>query len=207
MVSFPNCASFSLKPRSIAAVKVPSPLYFIVFSFKSLVDLDAGVNPPHKRIRREKADRARRQTVHCARQRGVTKEQQTAHPPLNVQPGGVVPRGVHKDPEARAAADQERLPPPVVVLGVEDHVRGDKHRLRDRDGEQRGDDAEEAKDVVVGGFIEVEGLEDEQELDEENREGDEAREEGEGEGVACVPLLRRDLSGEGARAGRVFPGR
>ena len=65
-----------------------------------LVSLNARVYSPHKRIRRQEPYRSRRQAVHCASQRGVAEEQQTAYESLDVQPRGVIPRRIDKNPKS-----------------------------------------------------------------------------------------------------------
>ena len=69
---------------------------------------------------------------------------------------GIVPYRVDKDPKRRCAAHEERLPPPMVIFNAELTVRGDHNSLGDGDGEEGGNDAEKAEDVVVGAFVEIE---------------------------------------------------
>ena len=69
---------------------------------------------------------------------------------------GIIPYRVDKDPERRCAAHEKRLPPPMVIFDAELIVGGDHDGLSDGDGEEGGDDAEEAEDVVVGAFVEIE---------------------------------------------------
>lgn len=76
------------------------------------------VDPADERIRRQKPDGARQKSVHRTRQEAVAEEEQTRHKPSNVQVEKVVPDAVRKHPERAAAARQETLPPPVVVLSM-----------------------------------------------------------------------------------------
>lgn len=78
--------------------------------------LDRPVNPPHKSIRRQKAHRSRQQTVYRARQEAIAEEQETRDEAVDIKFGVVEDDAVEEDPEGAAAADEDGLPPPVVVL-------------------------------------------------------------------------------------------
>lgn len=114
------------------------------------IHLDASVYSSNKHIRRQEPNRPRRQRIHRTRECAVAEKQQTAHKPFNVQSCGIVPCRIHKNPEPRRCAHKKRLPPPVVVFRAELDVCRNDDRLGDGDGEQSSDDAQEAKDVVVG---------------------------------------------------------
>lgn len=62
----------------------------------------------------------------------------------------------------------------MVILGAQLDVQRYYDCFADGDGEKKRDYAQEAEDVVVRGFVEVDGFEDEEEFDEEDGEGDEA---------------------------------
>lgn len=82
----------------------------------TLIDLCPAKNAPHKCISRKKADRAGEQAVDQAGQEAVAEKQYARNETVNVQPGRVVPDTVGEDPEGAGTADDEALPPPVVVL-------------------------------------------------------------------------------------------
>ena len=74
------------------------------------------VNTPHECIRGQEADGAGQQAVHAAGQQAVAEEQQAGDEALDFKLGEVVPGAVEEDPQRTAAANEEGLPPPVVVL-------------------------------------------------------------------------------------------
>lgn len=199
---------------------------------KTLIYLGPAKNAPHKCISRKKADRAGEQAVDQTGQEAVAEEQQARNQADNVQPRRVVPDAVGEDPEGAGAADEEALPPPVVVLhtcvsrfgrwecetvsrknsheqskaylGAELDVRRDDGDLADRDYQDGTDDAQEAEDVVVAALVLPQALEHKHELDEQDGKGDEAGEESAGRATS-VPRLRWDLSGTRVGLGRVAP--
>jgi len=124
-----------------------------------------------------------------------------------MQSRGIIPRGIDKNPKARRSSHQERLPPPVVVLGTQLDVGGDDDRLGNRDGEEGRDDAEEAEDVIIRGFVQVDGLEDKDQFDEQNRKRDETGAEREGNLVSRIPCLGGNLSRDGIGPRRMLPDR
>ena len=71
---------------------------------------------PNKCISREKPYRAREQTVDQAGQKAVAEKQHARNEAFNVQLCRVVPDAVGEDPKGAGAANEEALPPPVVVL-------------------------------------------------------------------------------------------
>ena len=73
-------------------------------------------NAPHKCISCEKPNRAREQTIDQARQKAVAEEQHARDESLNVQSCRVIPHAVGEDPKCAGAANEEALPPPMVVL-------------------------------------------------------------------------------------------
>jgi hypothetical protein len=77
-----------------------SPVQDLLQSKETSVHLDAPVYPSYEHVSRQEPYRPRGQRVHRTRQRAVAEKQETAHESLNVQPRGIVPRRVHKDPEA-----------------------------------------------------------------------------------------------------------
>jgi hypothetical protein len=73
-------------------------------------------NAPNKCVSREKPNRAREQTIDQARQKAVAEEQHARNESLNVQSCRIIPHAVGEDPKCTGPADEEALPPPVVVL-------------------------------------------------------------------------------------------
>lgn len=116
----------------------------------------------------------------------------------------VVPHAVAKHPQRAATARQEARPPPVVVLRAQLAVRRDDGHFADRHEEDGGHGAEEPKHVVVAAFVLPEVREDEEELDEEHREGRDARED-DALCAAGVPGLRGDLARDRGCFGGVLP--
>lgn len=114
------------------------------------VHLDTTIYLADKHVRRQEPNRSRRQRIYRTRKDAVAEEQKTAHKPLNVQSGGIVPRRIHQNPESRRPSHEEGLPPPVVVLRAQLYIRGDDYRLGNRDREQCRNDAQKPKDIVVG---------------------------------------------------------
>ena len=80
------------------------------------VHLDSAIDPPHKGVCRQETNRAREQAIDQTSQEAVRKEQHRAHEARDVQDVHVVVDAVGEDPDARRAAQEEGLPPPVVVL-------------------------------------------------------------------------------------------
>lgn len=117
----------------------------------------------------------------------------------------VVPDTIHKYPKRRASTNEEGMPPPIIVLRAELDVDRHDGDLGDCDDEDDGHDGEEAEDVVVAGFILPQGLEDEEQLDEDDCEGDETAEE-DGLRGADIPRLDRHLTWNDSRFGRMLPG-
>lgn len=62
------------------------------------IHLNRAINPPHKRIRRQKADGAHQQSVNRAGQQRVREEEQIAHEAGEVQRVDVVVDAVREDP-------------------------------------------------------------------------------------------------------------
>lgn len=80
---------------------------------------DERVSPvysPHKHVGGEEANGARQQAVDQARQEAVCKKEHARHEARDMQTHDVEPDAGEKDPEGRRAADEEGIPPPVVVL-------------------------------------------------------------------------------------------
>ena len=89
-------------------------------------------------------------------------------------------------------------------LGAELDVGRDDGDLADGDYQDDADDAQEAEDVVVATLVLPEALEDEHELDEQDRKGDQAGEQCP-VSAAGVPRLDRDLARTRVGLGRVVP--
>lgn len=83
------------------------------------VDFDSAIDSPDKCISRQEPNSSGEQSINQAREEGVCKEQHRAHESGNVQDVEVVIDAVCEDPDTRRAAQEEGLPPPVVVLIVE----------------------------------------------------------------------------------------
>jgi hypothetical protein len=180
-------------------------------------------NASNKCISREKPNRAREQTIDQARQKAVAEEQHARNESLNMQPSRVVPDAVGEDPEGTGAADEEALPPPVVVLengqlkhtrldgfldifylGAELNVCRDDGDLADSDHQDGTDNAQEAENVVVTALVLPQALEHKHELDEENGKGDQAGKQCSG-GASTVPRLDWDLPSNRVGLGRMAP--
>ena len=161
------------------------------------------VYPPHKRVSRQESHGARQQAVHGAGQQAVAEEEHARDEALNVQLRPVEPDAVEEDPGRGAGADEDGLPPPVVVFRAELYVRRHNRHLDDGDDADEGDDAEEAEDVVVPALVLPDAAEDEEELDEDDGEGDQAREQ-DARDAPGVPRLLGHLAGDAVRLGGVF---
>ena len=74
------------------------------------------VNTPDKCICCEEAHRPRQEPVDSARQQAVAEEEDPGDEALDVELREVVPRAVQEDPDGTSSADEEGLPPPMVVL-------------------------------------------------------------------------------------------
>jgi hypothetical protein len=85
--------------------------------------LDLPVNPPHKCIRCQKPNGPGQQTIDHARQEAVREEKNAAHKSGNVQLEDEIPDAISKYPNRAGTANEERLPPPVIVLfGISDRT-------------------------------------------------------------------------------------
>lgn len=78
--------------------------------------LDSSIYPPHKRIRRQKAHGTRQQPIHRTSQQAVTEEKETGYESVDIKFGVVEDDAVKEDPEGATTADEDGLPPPIVVL-------------------------------------------------------------------------------------------
>lgn len=78
--------------------------------------MDSPVNPPYKRIGRQKSNGACEQAIDATGKKAVAKEQQTGDEACDMQFGEVIPKEIAEDPDAAAATNKEGLPPPVIVL-------------------------------------------------------------------------------------------
>ena len=94
----------------------------------------------------------------------------------------------------------------MIILRAQLHVRRDNRDLHDGDDAEESDDAQEAEDVVISAFVLPDALEDEEEFDEDDGEGDEARDE-DAVQVFGVPGLRGDLAGDAVGLCGVLVGR
>ena len=77
----------------------------------------------------------------------------------------------------------------MVILRAKLDVRRDDGDLDDSEDVDRRDDAEEAEDVVEARFVLPDAAEEEEELDEYDGEGDEARKKDGVDAAAGVPRL------------------
>jgi len=68
------------------------------------------------------------------------KKQQTTHESYHAQFGEVIPGAIDKYPYAAPSADEEALPPPVVVLATELDVDRYDRDFCDSDNENEGND-------------------------------------------------------------------
>lgn len=171
--------------------------------------MDSGVQAclpidiPYKSVRRQEAHRARQQAVDGARQQAVAEEQHARYEALNVQFGPVEPDAVHEDPGRGAGPDEDGLPPPMVVLRAQLYIRRHDRDLDDGNDADEGDDGEETEDVVVPAFILPDAAEDEEQLDEDDGEGDQAREQ-DAVDASGVPWLLWYLASDAVCLGWVF---
>lgn len=119
--------------------------------------------------------------------------------------GPVEPDAVHEDPDGGAGADEDGLPPPVVVLRAQLDVGRDDGDLDDGDDADERDDAEEAEDVVVSALVLPDAAEDEEEFDEDDGERYQARQQ-DGVDASGVPWLLGYWAGDTVGLGGVFVG-
>ena len=91
-------------------------VYGLECSLHWLVHLDSAVYPPYERIRGQEADGTREQAIHKTSQEAVGEEQHGADEAGDMKYVEVVIHAVGEDPDAGCTAEEERLPPPVVVL-------------------------------------------------------------------------------------------
>jgi hypothetical protein len=76
------------------------------------------INPPHKRISRQEPHSPSEEPVNSARQEAVAEKEYGGNESLDMQTREVIPGAIEEGPEGAAAADEEGLPPPVVVLAT-----------------------------------------------------------------------------------------
>ena len=81
-----------------------------------LVDLDSAIYPSHERICSQEANGASEEAVDQTCQETVGEEEQGADEAGDVKDIEIVIHAVGEDPDAGSTAEEERLPPPVVVL-------------------------------------------------------------------------------------------
>ena len=79
-------------------------------------DNNSLVDAPHECIGCQESNGAGEKTVNGAGQQGVAEEEHARDQALDVQVREEVVGRVEEDPDGAAAADEEGLPPPVVVL-------------------------------------------------------------------------------------------
>ena len=84
----------------------------------SSVDLDRGVYAAYERIRSQEANSTSKQSIDEAGQEAVGEEQHLTDESGNVEDVDVVVDAVDEDPDARCSAEEERLPPPLVILKI-----------------------------------------------------------------------------------------
>lgn len=121
-----------------------------------------------------------------------------------MQLGEVIPDAVGEHPDGAAAADEEGLPPPLVVLRAKLHVRRHDRHLDDRDNQDDAHDAEEPENIVITALILPQALENEKQLDEDDRKRDDAGEQNRLEALR-VPRLHRNLTRDDGGLDRVIP--
>ena len=185
--------------------QTPSVSSFPLLRVSPSIHLDSPINPPHKRIRRQKPHRPRQQPINAARQKAIIKEQQSRNKPRNLELGIIKHDAIAKDPEARTSTNEDALPPPVVVFLAEHNVCGHDGDFDNREDADEGDDGEEAEDIVVARFVLPQATEDKEEFDEDDGEGDEAGNEARVDALG-VPCLLRDRPWDGSCFGWMFVG-
>jgi hypothetical protein len=83
---------------------------------EGLVDFDSAIYPSYEGVRCQEADGAGQEAIDQTGQEAVSKEQHGRHETSDVEMVRVVVDAVEEDPYAGRAAQEEGLPPPVVVL-------------------------------------------------------------------------------------------
>lgn len=90
---------------------------------------DIPVQTPDECVCRKKSHRSRQKTINNASEEAIAEEKRAGDEPLNMQSSSIIPDAVDKHPECAAAAHEETLPPPMVVL---DAGQLDSFQHRDR---------------------------------------------------------------------------
>lgn len=93
---------------------------------------------------------------------------------MDLEFGVIKHDAIQEDPEGAPAADEDGLPPPVVVFLAQHDVGCDDGDLHDRQDAHQTDDAQEAENVIISALVLPEAAEDEEEFDEDDGEGDKA---------------------------------
>ena len=90
---------------------------------------------------------------------------------MNVELDEVEPDAVDEDPEGAATTDEDRLPPPMVVLCAELDVCRHNRDFDDGHNIDNADDGQESKDIVVSALVLPQASEYEEQLNEYDCEG------------------------------------
>ncbi len=80
------------------------------------VNFYSPIYPSDKCISCQEPNRTSKQSVHQTSQETVREEEHGAHEAGDMQDVGVIVDAVRKDPNAGCTAEEERLPPPMVIL-------------------------------------------------------------------------------------------
>ena len=164
---------------------------------------DVPVYSPHECICRQKAHRPRQQPVHRTRQKAIAKEQEARYEPVDFEFGVIENDAVEENPEGAAAADEDGLPPPVVVLMAEHDVRCHHCHLHDGQDSYEANNTQEAEHVIISALVLPEAAENEEEFNEDNGERDESCDQ-RGVDALCVPSLLGHGTRHGMGFGRMF---
>ena len=87
---------------------------------------------------------------------------------MNIEFGKVEPDAVDEDPEGATTTNEDRLPPPIVVLRAELDVCCYNRDFDDGHDVDDADDGQESKDIVVSALVLPQASEDEQQLNEDD---------------------------------------
>lgn len=188
-----------------AFIALKRTLVYLFHTFRGSEGQNLPINPPYKRIGSQKPDCPTQQTINHTTHKTVTEKQQTAHKPFDMQTHKVVIDAIDKHPNRTSPADEERMPPPIVVLRAKSDVDCDDGDFGYSENEDDGHDGEETEDVVITRFVLPQRLEDEQQLNEDYSKGNETGEK-DGGRRANIPCLLWNLARNGGCFGRVFPG-
>ena len=91
---------------------------------------------------------------------------------MDVELGEIKPDTVEEDPKGTAAADEDGLPPPVVVFGAKLDIGCNNGDLYDSDNIDNADDGQETEDIVVTTLVLPQAAENEEQFDEYDSERD-----------------------------------